>query len=1029
VKYGDTTTFLDDTGESVYLMDIIGDDTGTPAVDGCLIGQTVVFKVTGYTADQEGSWQSGSAELNLTATSNGILTVTKTVNWNSITPDPAQSFEICITGPSHPSGNCQTTGHTGGALTWTNLLAGSYTVTETDPGVSWQVNGNGAAVNVPINQTASAGITNTRKLGSLQNTKSVQWNGVQSIPSQTFTICITGPSYPSPNCQVIGSSGGQLNWSNLIPGSYTVSENDPGTAWTVQVSGSPVSVPVDGGSGASTVTNTRKLGSLVITKAVNWNGIPSVPNQAYEICIQGPSYPTTPDCKTFTDPSILEQTWSNLVPGSYTISETNPGTMWSVVITGSPANVPVDGGQAAASVTNTRKRGSLQVAKSVNWNGVTNIPGQTFEVCISGPSFPAPAKDCKTFTYPSTLLQTWTNLIPGDYTVAESDPGNTWTVTPPSAVVSVPTDGGQASTSITNTRKLGSLKVVKSVEWNGVSAVPGQTFEICITGPSYPSTPNCKIYTDPGVLDQTWPNLIPGNYTVSETFPGSMWTVIVPTTPIPVPVDGGQASTTVSNTRKLGSLRITKAVSWNGVTPVPGQSFEICIQGPSYPVTKNCITFTEPDTLDQTWSNLVPGSYTVTETNPGNMWAVVPPAAPVVVPVDGGEAAATVSNTRKLGNLEITKTVDWKAILPATKTFQICIQGPSYPTTKDCKLFTYPGDLVKTWNNLIPGNYDVTETTPGDEWAVGVTGSPANVPVDAGTALASVSNTRKLGSLQITKDVDWLGYTPDPAKTFTICITGPSYTSGNCKPIGHLGGLLSWSNLLPGSYTVTENNPGPEWQVAISGSPANVPINGGTANASVANARTENGLLVTKTVNWNGIPPDTQMTFQICIQGPSYPNTPNCKTSDYDGGSLIWNSLLSGDYTVTEAALGPEWQVDITGSPATVPVGGGNATASISNSRKLGSLQVTKVVNWNGVPPEGSQQFEICVQGPSYNSPNCQAVDNAGGTVVWGSLAPGSYSVSEVYPGDAWDTQVTGSPATIPITGGAQAASVSNTRR
>lgn len=34
------------------------------------------------------------------------LVVSKTVEWNRITPNPAQVFQICVTGPSYPTPNC-----------------------------------------------------------------------------------------------------------------------------------------------------------------------------------------------------------------------------------------------------------------------------------------------------------------------------------------------------------------------------------------------------------------------------------------------------------------------------------------------------------------------------------------------------------------------------------------------------------------------------------------------------------------------------------------------------------------------------------------------------------------------------------------------------------------------------------------------------------------------------------------------------------------------------------------------------------
>ena len=147
-------------------------------------------------------------------------------------------------------------------------------------------------------------------------------------------------------------------------------------------------------------------------------------------------------------------------------------------------------------------------------------------------------------------------------------------------VRAVPVNGTSApSSSITNTRKLGSLSVSKTVVWNGVTADPLQTFSICITGPAPSTTKQCQpVDFDGGTV--TWNNLIPGDYTVSETNPGPEWSVTGDNGVVrAVPVNGASApSSSVTNTRKLGSLSVSKTVIWNGVTPIDGQTFSICIR-------------------------------------------------------------------------------------------------------------------------------------------------------------------------------------------------------------------------------------------------------------------------------------------------------------------------------------------------------------------------------------------------------------------------------------------------------------------
>jgi hypothetical protein len=95
----------------------------------------------------------------------GSLEVTKVVNWNGFEPDEDQEFEICISGPSYPTGTeegaCQTADYDGAVLSWPNIEVGEYTVTETDPGTDWWVDIDSSPVMVEADSTAHVTVTNT----------------------------------------------------------------------------------------------------------------------------------------------------------------------------------------------------------------------------------------------------------------------------------------------------------------------------------------------------------------------------------------------------------------------------------------------------------------------------------------------------------------------------------------------------------------------------------------------------------------------------------------------------------------------------------------------------------------------------------------------------------------------------------------------------------------------------------------------------------------------------------------------------
>ncbi len=61
-------------GNSVYNVDVKGNDTDTPEADGGDANSVVTFEVGGVKADQSGAWRSGTnIELNLTASASGAL--------------------------------------------------------------------------------------------------------------------------------------------------------------------------------------------------------------------------------------------------------------------------------------------------------------------------------------------------------------------------------------------------------------------------------------------------------------------------------------------------------------------------------------------------------------------------------------------------------------------------------------------------------------------------------------------------------------------------------------------------------------------------------------------------------------------------------------------------------------------------------------------------------------------------------------------------------------------------------------------
>jgi hypothetical protein len=240
------------------------------------------------------------------------------------------------------------TDSTGLAKFDTELPEGSYTITETTrPG--WDqtnaTSGCSFSVNYPADADAtfnSCVITNTQR-GALKVHKTVVANDSNgTLVGSTFNVCITGPSYSTPDCKTV-AGGGDALWTNIRPGSYTVTEQDPGIEWLKTISPSVVTVsPGDtGSSAASTVTNTRK-GKAKVVKTVSANdgsgkAAPSgTDSYAFKLCtgatriIGHPCTLVEAGTANAANGGVINFATS-LTPGShYQLCETLPDIGWTV---------------------------------------------------------------------------------------------------------------------------------------------------------------------------------------------------------------------------------------------------------------------------------------------------------------------------------------------------------------------------------------------------------------------------------------------------------------------------------------------------------------------------------------------------------------------------------------------------------------------------------------------------------------------------------------------------------------------------
>ena len=310
----------------------------------------------------------------------------------------------------------------------------------------------------------------------------------------TLTGTSDGASHQDGDTQTLDPDDWTYTWEELEPGTYTLSEEELGGNWSVELDPDGDITLEAGDEKTVTITNTYEeepeFGEIRIQKSIN-RARADDEDIKFTAEVEGPNDYYEEVEFSVEEPKLLE----GLEFGEYTITEIDIPSPFSLV-SGSPTTVTIDDGNVGdvqvVTITNTRPR---------NGNGPDPTGSITVNKAFVGEVGPGAADNAQTFTInvtgPENFLNQefsvnnpWrrTGLDFGEYTIEEVDVPEGYTLESEAIDVTISQTSQDAVVTINNSidePERGSITVNKAFvgEVEPSAADNAQTFTINVTGP------------------------------------------------------------------------------------------------------------------------------------------------------------------------------------------------------------------------------------------------------------------------------------------------------------------------------------------------------------------------------------------------------------------------------------------------------------------------------------------------------------------------------------------------------------------
>ncbi len=579
-----------------------------------------------------------------------------------------------------------------------------------------------------------------------------------------------------------------ITFAGVFPADYTVTETAAPAGYSLD-STAPVTQPVYPAvapftTAAFTFSDTVKAGTLTIVKSCNDASVDSATGKLIAPCdgigfsIASPAgvpsgYTEPPATYTSangdghavlnTTTNTETITFTGVFPADYTVTETAAPAGYSLD-SSAPVTQPVypavaPFATAPFAFSDTVKAGTLTVVKSCNDASVDSATGRLIAPCDGiGFTIASPAGVPSGYTEPPAtytssngdghaVLNTATNtetitfagVFPADYTVQETGAPAGYSIDS-SAPVTQPVypavaPFATAPFTFSDTVKAGTLTIVKSCNYTvacdnvtftiGSPPTPGYGYA---TLPATFTTTTAQYDAGTNTTTATFPNVFPGDYTVTETVAPAGYNLASPsslTQPV-YPDATGFTTAPFDYLDPVKPVSLTVAKSCNDLDTStvncysPTQPVTFTFSGPSAPTGYTSVpsgTYTPPASdytpagctgavpasctgVSVTFGGLFPGAYSVDETQAPagyDLPAVNP--TPVDLTVPGTAGTATIVDPVQDGNFNLAKLGSFakKSVDGAAFTLTDPVNGETYGP------YTVTGS-VDTTSNPVPAN-------------------------------------------------------------------------------------------------------------------------------------------------------------------------------------------------------------------------------------------------------------------------------------------------------------------------------------